>query len=78
MLSRRGTVHLWDGVCIARLGRFRAQVEIAGVPDEAALQRPKAAAALVSLAASAEEIGVLRPRTFMVVGAVNWDCKSSF
>ena len=48
------------------------------VPDEAALQRPKAAAALVSLAASAEEIRVRWPRTFRVVGAVKKDQHSSF
>ena len=40
------------------------------LPDEAALKRPKAAAALVSMAASAEEIRVRRPRTVRVGGAV--------
>ena len=49
-----------------------------GLPDEAALQRPKAAAALVSLAASAEEIRVCRPRPFRVVGARNQDHRCDY
>ena len=44
--------------------RFRVAAQIAA---EAALQRPKAVATLVSLAESAEEIRVRRPSTLRVV-----------